>query len=79
MCALPATTIVWVLNRFGFWMGYHRSAAMRGLGAPSMAIGLIMLLYVAARIGNDIGGAPGAILIIGLYLALEAILFWKTR
>jgi hypothetical protein len=79
MRALPVTTIVWVLNRFAFWIGYHRSAAMRGLGAPSMAIGLIMLLYVAARIGNDIGGTAGAIAIIGLYLALETLLFWKTR
>jgi len=79
MRALPATTFVWILNRFAFWIGYHRSAAMRGLGAPSMAIGLIMLLYVAARIGNDIGGTTGVIAIIGLYLALEAVLFWKTR
>ncbi|HVU29525.1 MAG TPA: hypothetical protein VHE36_03910 [Sphingomicrobium sp.] len=77
--ALPATTIVWVLNRFAFWLGYHRSAALRGLGAPSMAIGLIMLIYVAARIGMDIAGAGGAVAIVGLYLALEAVLFWKTR
>ena len=79
MRALPATTIVWLLNRFAFWIGYHRSAAMRGLGAPSMAIGLIMLIYVAARIGGDIAGLYGAVTIVGLYLALEAVLFWKTR
>lgn len=79
MRAVPATTIVWILNRFAFWIGYHRSAAMRGLGAPSMAIGLILLLYVAARIGNDIAGPAGTIVILGLYLVLEAMLFWKTR
>ena len=79
MRALPATTIVWLLNRFAFWIGYHRSAAMRGLGAPSMAIGLIMLIYVAVRIGNDIAGVSSAVVIISLYLALEAVLFWKTR
>ncbi len=79
MRALPATTIVWLLNRFAFWIGYHRSAAMRALGAPSMAIGLIMLIYVAVRIGNDIAGATGAVVIVSLYLALEAVLFWKTR
>jgi hypothetical protein len=79
MRAVPATTIVWLLNRFAFWIGYHRSAAMRGLGAPSMAIGLVMLIYVAVRIGSDIAGAPGAVVIFSLYLALEAILFWKTR
>jgi hypothetical protein len=79
MRALPATTIVWALNRYAFWIGYHRSAAMRGLGAPSMAIGLIMLLYVVARIGDDLAGIAGAVVAIGLYLAVEAVLFWKTR
>ena len=79
MRAVPATTAVWVLNRYAFWIGYHRSAAMRGLGAPSMAIGLIMLLYVAARIGNDVAGAAGTVIAILAFLAIEAVLFWKTR
>jgi hypothetical protein len=79
MRALPALTIVWIANRYAFWIGYHRSAAMRGLGAPSIAIGLLMLLYVIARTGNDIGGAPGAAISVGAFLALEAFLFWKTR
>jgi MAPEG family protein len=78
MRAVPATTIVWILNRFAFWVGYHKSSAMRALGAASMAIGLIMLLYVTARIGHDIAGVPGTLVLVGLYLALEAILFWKT-
>ena len=79
MRVVVATTIVWVLNRFAFWIGYHRSAAMRGLGAPSMIIGLLMLLYVAARIGIDTAGVVGAIVAIGLFLGIEAVLFWKTR
>lgn len=79
MRIIPATTAIWVLNRYAFWIGYHRSAAMRGLGAPSMAIGLIMLLYVAARIGNDIAGSAGAAIAILAFLAIEAVLFWKTR
>jgi hypothetical protein len=70
---------VWVLNRYAFWIGYHRSAAMRGLGAPSMAISLIVLLYVIARIGDDLGGTGGMVVLLGLYFALEAVLFWKTR
>jgi hypothetical protein len=77
--ALPALTIIWILNRFAFWIGYHRSAAMRGLGAPSMALGLIVLLYVVARVGNDIAGTAGAAIMVVAYLAIEAILFWKTR
>lgn len=74
-----ATTVIWILNRFAFWVGYHRSAAMRGLGAPSMVIGLVMLLYVVARIGGDIAGAAGMVIAIALFLALEAVLFLKTR
>jgi hypothetical protein len=78
MRIVVATTAVWILNRFAFWIGYHRSAAMRGLGAPSMAMSLIVLLYVIARIGNDLGGTPGMIVLVALYFALEAVLFWKT-
>jgi hypothetical protein len=74
-----ASTVVWIFNRFAFWIGYHRSAAMRGLGAPSMAIGLLILLYVVARIGGDIAGIAGTIVAIALFLALEAVLFLKTR
>jgi hypothetical protein len=74
-----ASTVVWILNRFAFWIGYHRSAAMRGLGAPSMLIGLVMLLYVVARIGGDVAGTLGIIIAIALFLALEAVLFLKTR
>jgi hypothetical protein len=74
-----ASTVVWILNRFAFWIGYHRSAAMRGLGAPSMLIGLVMLLYVVARIGGEVAGTLGTVIAIALFLALEAMLFLKTR
>lgn len=79
MQAVPATTVVWVLNRWAFWVGYHRSAALRGLGAPSMMIGLLMLLYVVAHIGADIAGKGGAAAAIVLFIALEVLLFAKTR
>lgn len=79
MRAVAAVTVIWILNRFAFWIGYHRSAAMRGLGAPSMAVSLIVLLYVAARIGHDLAGTAGSVVLIGAYLAIEAILFWSTR
>jgi len=79
MRIVVASTIVWILNRFAFWIGYHRSAAMRGLGAPSMVIGLVTLLYVVGRIGGDIAGVAGTIIAIALFLALEAVLFLKTR
>lgn len=74
-----ATAVVWVLMRFAFWIGYHFSAAMRGLGAPGVALSLIVLLYVAGRIGYDAGGAIGAAVPVVAFLAIEAFLFRATR
>jgi len=79
MRAVLATAIVWILARFAFWIGYHRSAAMRGIGAPGMAVSLLVLLYVGARIGNDVAGGAGAAAVVALFLLIEALLFWKTR
>lgn len=79
MRAVLATTVVWMLACFAFWIGYHRSAAMRGLGAPGMALGMIVLLYVAGRIGYEIGGLVGAAVPIVAFLAIEACLFRATR
>jgi hypothetical protein len=79
MRAVLATTIVWVLARFAFWIGYHRSAAMRGLGAPGMALSMIVLLYVAWRIGYEVGGFVGAAVPVVAFLAIEAFLFRATR
>lgn len=78
MRTVLATAIVWVLMRFAFWIGYHFSAAMRGLGAPGVALSLIVLLYVAGRIGYDAGGAIGASIPIVAFLAIEVFLFRTT-
>jgi hypothetical protein len=79
MRAVVATTVVWILARFAFWIGYHKSAAMRGLGAPGMALSMIVLLYVASRIGGEFAGLPGAILPVAAFLIIEAVLFITTR
>ena len=79
MRAVLATTIVWIVARFAFWIGYHRSAAMRGLGAPGMALSMIVLLYVAGRIGFEVGGFVGAATPVLAFLAIEAFLFRATR
>jgi len=79
MRAVVATAVVWVLARFAFWIGYHRSAAMRGLGAPGVALTMIILIYVAARIGFEWGGVPGAVAPVAIFLAIEAFLFRATR
>jgi MAPEG family len=79
MRAVLATTVVWILARFAFWIGYHRNAAMRGLGAPGMALSMIVLLYVTARIGFDGGGCLGAAVPVAAFVAIEVFLFRATR
>ena len=77
--AVIATTVVWIAFRFAFWIGYHRSAAARGLGAPGMAVALVVLLYDCARIAADVAGTAGAVVVVGAFLALEVVLFRATR
>lgn len=79
MRAVLATTIVWILSRFAFWIGYHHSAAMRGVGAPGVIVSLLVLIFVGARIGYDIAGMVGALAVVAAFLAIEGVLFWKTR
>ena len=79
MRAVLATAVVWILARFAFWIGYHRRAAMRGLGAPGMALSVIVLLYVAGRFGYEVGGWAGAAAPVAAFLAIEAFLFRATR
>jgi len=79
MRAVIATTVVWIIARAAFWMGYQRSAALRGLGAPGMAISMIVLLYVASRFGDEIAGTVGAWVPIVAFIVIEAALFWHTR
>jgi hypothetical protein len=79
MRAVLATAVVWIFARFAFWVGYHWSAAMRGLGAPGMALSMIVLLYVAGRFGYDVGGFVGATVPVVAFLAIEAFLFRATR
>ena len=79
MRAVAASTVVWILARFAFWIGYHRSAAGRGLGMSGMVIDMIQLLYVAYRFGGELAGPWGAAAPIVLFIALEAVLVWTTR
>jgi hypothetical protein len=79
MRAVVATSVVWVLARFAFWIGYHRNAALRGLGAPGMAVGMIVLLYVAGRIGFEVAGVVGAAVPVAMFLGIEVVLFRTTR
>ncbi len=73
---LVIVTIGWVLARWAFWIGYHKSPLMRGIGAPGMLQSMIVLLYVAYRFGTDSYGAAVGIALLAVFAILEAILFW---
>jgi hypothetical protein len=79
MRAVEATAVVWIVFRFAFWIGYHRSAVMRGIGAAGVALSLIVLIYVVARISFGWGGVIGVAVTLGVFSIIEAILFWTTR
>ncbi|HWG04568.1 MAG TPA: MAPEG family protein [Beijerinckiaceae bacterium] len=79
MRAVEATAVVWILFRFAFWIGYHRSAAMRSMGAAGVGLSLIVLIYVVARMSFGLGGVIGVAVSLGTFSIIEAILFWTTR
>ena len=73
---LVIVTVVWVRARWAFWIGYHKSPLLRGIGAPGMMQSMIVLLYVAYRFGNDSYGSAVGIALLAAFAILEAILFW---
>jgi hypothetical protein len=79
MRAVIATTAAWIAGRIAFWIGYHRGALHRAAGAPGMALGMLVLLYVSARIGYDIAGVIGALAPLVLFGCAEIILVVTTR
>lgn len=76
---LVIVTIVWVLARWAFWIGYHRSPLLRGLGAPGMIQSMAVLLYVAYRFGTDAYGSAAGIALLLTFAMIEAFLFWVVK
>jgi hypothetical protein len=79
MRAVEATTVVWVLARFNFWISDHRGSVMR----LDLAISALVLLYVVYRFGYEIGGAIGfgavAIVMMAARLASGEIRLLERR
>ena len=75
---LVIVTIVWVLARWAFWIGYHKDPLWRAIGAPGMLQSILVLLYVAWRFGRDSYGSAAGIALVIAFLAIEAILFWAV-
>jgi hypothetical protein len=76
---LVIVTIVWVLARWAFWIGYHFSPLLRGLGAPGMLQSMVVLLYVAYRWGTDAYGQTAGIGLLAIFFGIEAFLFWAVK
>jgi hypothetical protein len=75
---LIIVTVVWVVARWAFWIGYHKSPLLRGWGAPGMLQSMIVLLYVAYRFGTGFYGQEIGIALLAIFAAIEAILFWAV-
>lgn len=79
MRAVAATTLVWILARIAFWIGYHYGAEHRAIGAPGVMLTMLVLLYVCARFGYEIAGVAGAAAPLVLFAIAEAVLVRATR
>jgi hypothetical protein len=79
MRAVAATTIVWIVSRAVFWIGYHKAPRFRTPGLMGMIQSLIVLLYVCVRFGHDIAGTPGTLAILGTFAGAEIYLVHITR
>lgn len=75
---LVIVTIIWVLMRWAFWIGYHRDPLLRGWGAPGMVQSMIVLLFVSYRFTADAYGTASAFLLTAIFGVIEAILFWAV-
>ena len=79
MRAVVATTVVWILARFVFWIGYHQGPLFRAPGLVGVVQSLLVLLYVCARFADDVAGIAGAVVVIGLFAFGEIYLVWINR
>jgi hypothetical protein len=75
---LIIVTIVWIVARWAFWIGYHRGPLLRAVGAPGMLQSMIVLLYVGFRFGMDSYGQAAAIGLVVVFAVIEALLFWSV-
>ena len=79
MHAVLATTIVWIISRAIFWIGYHQGSLYRVFGLVGMPQSMLVLLYVCARFGHDLAGVIGAVAPLVIFAAIEIVLVKTTR
>lgn len=79
MRAVLATTAVWIVFRFVFWIGYHRGPQFRAPGLIGMIQSALVLLYVCTRFGYELAGVAGAAIMLVLFAGGEVFLVWINR
>lgn len=79
MRAVAATAVVWIVARFVYWIGYHKAPRYRAPGLVGMIQSALVLLYVCARFGDELAGVPGAVVMVGLFVAGELYLVGINR
>jgi hypothetical protein len=77
--AVAATSLVWIVSRFVFWIGYRRAARFRAPGLVGMVQSLLILLWVVWRFATDLAGPAAGAVPVMLFLAIEAILLFEAR
>jgi MAPEG family len=77
--AVVAATLVWVIARWAFWIGYHFGPQRRVAGLVGVAQSMILSLWVCAQIGNEIAGPVGAIALVGIFGAAEIVIIFGLR
>ena len=79
MRVVEIATIMWIVARFIFWLGYHHDVQIRAPGMVSTLQSFLILLYGCSRFGYEIGGLTGAILVISAFVSMELYLLSINR
>lgn len=79
MRAVVAATLVWIVARYVFWIGYHRGPQHRIAGLIGTLQTMLVLLYVSARFGYELAGLWGATVPLMLFALVELVIVSGLR
>jgi hypothetical protein len=77
--AMTACALLWIVTRYLFWLGYHRSAKWRVIGIAGLAQSMLVLIWSVTRFGFEHWGLAGVIAPLAALLLIETTLVLKTR
>jgi len=68
-----AATLVWVLGRWAFWIGYHIAPRFRAIGLVGMVQSLVVLVTGVGFAAYEHFGTAGAVTAVALFVVLELV------